>query len=263
MRGYPFIRDCAPFLSRLPPEGAERELAATAEDGYYTLSVIFGEADMKDPMKSATAGRYDPLPPCALMRRSRPRMSLSRRDLRKDWQERLDNLPGDYRRGKNTTDYQCIARSRSAGTPPVGAAVLPQHQHVDGVLKPPDSQRRHLVRGPADDLEDRCPTRERLSGPRRRRRLPSCAATAGHANPRRRSDELRPCGQSGRDTDVMRRSRNDAAELGGAVNVFPALAKDMDAGFRNWRAQGAFLVSPRRRRKVVRCEIFSEGARTA
>jgi hypothetical protein len=45
----------------------------------------------------------------------------------------------------------------------------------------------------------------------------------------------------------------------GAINVFPRWPKSKDAEFRNWRAQGAFIVSAAQKNgKVVRFEIRSE-----
>ena len=266
-RGYPFIRDCALFYLDFLLKAPNENLPPQLKDGYYhAFPSICGEADMKDPMKLCDGWQVMIHCRHALYAAIEASKVLGvDEDLRAQWQERLDNLPGDYRRGKKTTDYQWHCTLANPPEHRRWAAPYAVNTNTwDGVLKP-----RGQSNG--DTWYEGLQTIWKIGVPRGN----GCQAEKTYADFRRAlrrwthanglvwAMAIQNYGRAGiwsETLSVMAPFQEMMLQSwDGAVNVFPRWPKDKDAGFRNWRAQGAFLVSAAQKGgKVVRCEIFSE-----
>ena len=266
-RGYPFIRDCALFYLDFLLKAPNENLPPQLKDGYYhAFPSICGEADMKDPMKLCDGWQVMIHCRHALYAAIEASKVLGvDEDLRKDWQDRLDNLPGDYRRGKKTTDYQWHCQLANPPEHRRWASPYAVNTNTwDGVLKPRGQTN-------ADTWYEGLQTIWKIGVPRGN----GCQAEKTYAEFRRAlyrwthanglvwAMAIQNYGRAGAWSEtlgVMAPFQEMMLQSwDGAVNVFPRWPKDRDAGFRNWRAQGAFLVSAAHKGgKVVRCEILSE-----
>lgn len=266
-RGYPFIRDCAlfylDFLQKAPSEG----LPPQVKDGkYHAFPSICGEADMRDPMKLCDGWQVMVHCRHSLYAAIEASKILGvDEDLRAEWQDRLDNLGGGYSRPKNATDYEwhCTCVMQPEHTRYI-APYRPNTNTWDGVLKPRGKSN-------ADTWYEGIQGIWKIGHPRSNR----CQAEKTYAQFRRALYQwthpnglvwamaIQNYGRAGAWSEtlsVMAPFQEMMLQSwDGAINVFPRWPKDKDAGFRNWRAQGAFIVSAAQKDgRVVRFEVKSE-----
>ncbi|MCQ2389913.1 MAG: hypothetical protein MJ240_00705 [Kiritimatiellae bacterium] len=270
-RGYPFIRDCALFYLDFLQKAPSPNLPPQLNDGrYHAFPSICGEADMKDPMKLCDGWQVMIHCRHALAAAIEAAGILGvDEDLRKDWQDRLDNLPGDYRRGKKTTDYEWFCQL--ANPPEYRRWASPYAANTntwDGVL-PPRGQSN------ADTWYEGLQTIWKIGYPRSNScqpektyaRFRAALHQWTHANGLVWAMAIQNYGRAGiwsETLSVMAPFQEMMLQSwDGAVNVFPRWPKDQNAGFRNWRTQGAFLVSATFEDGTIStCEIFSEKGET-
>lgn len=266
-RGYPFIRDCAlfylDFLQKAPSEGLPPQL----KDGkYHAFPSICGEADMRDPMKLCNGWQVMVHCRHSLYAAIEASKVLGvDDDLRKQWQDRLDNLAAGYARSPKMTDYQwhCLCVMQPEHTRNL-YPYKPNTNSWDGVLKPRGQSN-------ADTWYEGLQTIWKIGYPRAN----SCQPDKTYAQFRRALYQwthpnglvwamaIQNYGRAGAWSEtlsVMAPFQEMMLQSwDGAINIFPRWPKSKDAQFRNWRAQGAFVVSAAHKAGHVEdVEILSE-----
>ena len=264
-RGYPFIKDSALFYLDFLLKAPHPDLPSQLADGkYHAFPSICGEAAMGDPLRLADGAQVMMHVRHTLWYAIKAAEVLGvDEDLRKEWKERLVNLPGEWGpRSDPHLDY-------------LYCAMDPAHTRHVAPFKPS-----------ADD-DDLNPGERPAKG--------DCTWYEGHTtywkigNPR--SNSFKPSkGYANMRRDLMQWTRPNGlvcamaiARYGragawtetlsvmtpfqemmlqswdGAVNVFPRWPKKLDASFHGWRAKGGLIVDASQKDgKVVRFEVLSE-----
>lgn len=266
-RGYPFIRDCAlfylDFLQKAPCDGLPEQV----KDGkYHAFPSICGEADMRDPMKLCDGWQVMVHCRHSLYVAIEASKALGAdADLRSEWQERLDNLPPAYARGRKDTDYEWHCTLVNPPEHRRWASPYAANTNVwNGALKPRGQSN-------ADTWYEGLQTIWKIGVPRGN----GCVAGETYAKFRRALAQwthpnglvwamaIQNYGRAGAWSEtlsVMAPFQEMMLQSwDGAINVFPRWPKDKDAGFSGWRAQGAFIVEARQvNGRIERFTVRSE-----
>ncbi len=264
-RGYPFIRDCAlfylDFLQKAPSEGLPEKL----RDGrYHAFPSICGEADLRDPMKLCDGWQVMIHCRHSLYAAIEASKALGVDEgLRRDWQDRLDNLAGGYARPEKATDYEWHCTLVNPPEHRRWAFPYAANTNVwDGTLSP---------RSREESWYEGHGTTWKIGTPRGN----GCIPEKTYAEFRRGLSQwthpnglvwamaIQNYGRAGAWSEtlsVMAPFQEMMLQSwDGAINVFPRWPKARDASFEGWRAQGAFIVDAAYLDgRVVRFRVLSE-----
>lgn len=247
-RGYPFIRDSAMFYLDFLLKAPHPDLPSSLSDGkYHAFPSVCGESGIGDPMKLLDGWqvmmhvRHTLW--CAI---SAARVLGVDESLREKWQDRLDNLPGEWApRSDHNENYLYYVMD-----PEHTRSVAPYRASVDDGELRSDCR---VAKGEPTWYEGHA-TRWKIGAPRQNNFRPS----KEYANMRRDlmqwthpnglvwAMSLADYGRSGAWTETLSVMAPFQEMLlqswDGAINIFPRWPKSLDASFKGWRAKGAFIV---------------------
>ena len=265
-RGYPFIRDCALFYLDFLLKAPNENLPPEVNDGkYHAFPSICGESGIKNAMQLCDGWQVMVHCRHALWAAIEAAKVLGvDEDLRAQWKDRLDNLPGAWGPGKRSPyELHCLYSM----TPEHTSSIRPYKYNPDGwdgKLEPRGSKGSvSWYEGIKGIWKVGRPRMNDCNPGKTFAQFRRDMETWTHANGLVWAMALQNYGRSGAWTEtlsVMAPFQEMMLQSwDGAVNVFPRWPKDKDAGFRGWRAQGAFIVSAAQKDgRIVRCEILSE-----
>jgi alpha-L-fucosidase 2 len=264
-RGYPFIKNSALFYLDFLLKAPHHDLPPQLSDGkYHAFPSICGESAMRDPMRLTDGAQVMIHVRHTLWYAIRAAETLGvDEDLRKEWKERLENLPGEW--GPRADPYANYLYN--VMDPEHNRHVAPYKPSVDdGDLNPaPRASKGETTWYEGHQI------RWKIGTPRSNSFKPSKA----YANMRRDLKQwthpnglvcamaIARYGRAGAWTETLSAMAPFQEMLlqswDGAVNVFPRWPKKLDASFRGWRAKGGFIVDASHKDgKVVRFSVMSE-----
>ena len=245
-RGYPFLRECALFYLDFLKKAPHPDLPPNLNDGkYHVFPSIAGEATLgKDPMRLC-----DQWSPLAFARHALYVAAEAARtlgvdaDLVRDWTDRYENLAGPGATAKGYARH-CLF----AGSPEYGGVPQPYVQPGVWDGKP-------LKHDDRDFWYFGLAIRDWLGRLRQNRFLPardypryrSLLEKWRRPNGSVRAMSVAHYGRTGGWTETLS-CMAPVQEMAlqswdGAIRLFPLWPADRAIAFRDWRAQGAFLVS--------------------
>ena len=243
-RGYPFIRDVALFYLDFLIKAPSEDLPPEAEGGlYHVFPSTDGESgltgDAKDCMDRPCSVRMCRHALYAAIEASKV-LGVDA-ELRAEWQDRLDHLAGD---AQGLAGYERFCKI--AAQPEFGGAKPYVEPPAEGPARKPDSREDwylgHLVHPYMTWLRNNgfVPSRDFV---KYRHLLEKWT----HANGLAWGMSLADLGRTGVWTEalgvMMPVQETILQSWDGAIRLFPYWPKACDVSFRDWRAQGAFLVS--------------------
>ena len=259
-RGYPMIKDCALFYLDFLKKAPHRKLPPQLKDGkYHVFPSVQGESGFKDAMDLCDKPQGVKHVRHALWCAIEASKTLDvDEDLRRDWQDRLDNLVGNDELAK-LTPYEryckiCGPQGGEGGEPwkPVEKrqGVKPWERNV---RYPGFYHRAHLMWINSNAF---IPDRD---FPVLRRDLLDWTRENGLVWAMGSATQQRPGGWTETLSCMAPVQAMALQSWDGAIRLFPSWPKDKDVSFRNWRAQGAFLVDAEwRNGKVGMVHVASE-----
>lgn len=245
-RGYPFLRDCALFYLDFLKKAPHSDLPPNLNDGkYHVFPSIAGEASLgSDPMRLC-----DQWSPLAFARHALYIAAEAARtlgvdaELVRDWTDRYENLAGPSANAKGY-GLHCLF----AASPEYGGAPLPY-------VKPGAWDGKPLKHDDRDFWYFGLAIRDWLGRLRQNRFLPardypryrSLLEKWRRPNGSVRAMSVAHYGRGGGWTETLS-CMAPVQEMAlqswdGAIRLFPLWPTDRAISFRNWRAQGAFMVS--------------------
>ncbi len=186
-------------------------------------------------------------------------------DLRRDWQDRLDNLTGQWGPDKKAAPY---AQYCTYAMQPEHTRYISPYKYGeddwDGKLNPRGAKSYDCwYIGIGTIWKYGVPRTNSCKPSKTYAEFRRTLAAWTHANGLVWGMAIANYGRSGAWSETLS-VMSPFQEMmlqswDGAVNVFPRWPKDKDAEFRNWRAQGAFIVSAEHKGgAIIRCDITSE-----
>ena len=266
-RGYPFIRDCALFYLDFLRKAPHPDLPPELKDGkYHAFPSICGESGINDPLKLADGWQVMIHCRHSLWAAIQAAKILGvDEDLRRDWQDRLDNLTGQWGPDKKAAPY---AQYCTYAMQPEHTRYISPYKYGeddwDGKLNPRGAKSYDCwYIGIGTIWKYGVPRTNSCKPSKTYAEFRRTLAAWTHANGLVWGMAIANYGRSGAWSETLS-VMSPFQEMmlqswDGAVNVFPRWPKDKDAEFRNWRAQGAFIVSAEHKGgAIIRCDITSE-----